>query len=86
MVLSKTFIVTDTSPKAVKVADGRTVLEGGSTTIESWGQGNVYSGSDSKATFTQGDIPAATKDESLLDGSGKVSPNVPSSASLSQSL
>ncbi|KAE9406732.1 exo-beta-1,3-glucanase [Gymnopus androsaceus JB14] len=56
-------------PIAVGVLDGATVLEGstGSMTIESWGQGNVYSGTSSTGTFVQGDIVAATKPASLLD-------------------
>lgn len=59
-------------PTAVTVADGTVVLAGGDTTIKSWGQGNVYSGSSATAKFTQGDIPAPTKADSLLDSTGKI--------------
>jgi glucan 1,3-beta-glucosidase len=58
-------------PVAVKVAGGATVLNGGTTTIASWGQGNTYKGTSSTG-FAQGNIAAPTKDSSLLDGSGKV--------------
>jgi glucan 1,3-beta-glucosidase len=61
-------------PTAVAVADGTTVLAGtaGSTTISSWGQGNVYSGASAQGKFVQGDIPAGTKDASLLDSAGRI--------------
>lgn len=56
-------------PIAVGVLNGATVLEGstGSLTIESWGQGNIYSGTSSTAKFVQADIVAATKPASLLN-------------------
>ncbi|KAJ3904375.1 exo-beta-1,3-glucanase [Lentinula edodes] len=59
---------------AVGVLDGETVLEGstGSLTIDSWGQGNVYSGTSTTGTFTQGDIVSATKPSSLLDSAGRI--------------
>ncbi|KIJ69589.1 glycoside hydrolase family 55 protein [Hydnomerulius pinastri MD-312] len=56
-------------PTAVS-EDGTTVLAGGTMTIDSWGQGNVYSGTNPKGTFTQGDIYSAYKAPSLLDSSG----------------
>ncbi|KIY68777.1 glycoside hydrolase family 55 protein [Cylindrobasidium torrendii FP15055 ss-10] len=59
-------------PTAVGVADGTVVLEGGSITIDSWGQGNVYKGTDSAGTFTQGEIVSAKKPESLLDSNGHI--------------
>ncbi|KIY71719.1 glycoside hydrolase family 55 protein [Cylindrobasidium torrendii FP15055 ss-10] len=59
-------------PTAVGVADGSVVLAGGTTTINSWGQGNVYKGSNSAGTFTQGEIVAANKPSSLLDGNGHI--------------
>lgn len=61
-------------PIAVGVLDGATVLEGstGSMTIDSWGQGNVYSGTNSAGTFTQGNIASATKPSSLLDSTGRI--------------
>ncbi|KAH7869703.1 exo-beta-1,3-glucanase [Lentinula edodes] len=59
---------------AVGVLDGETVLEGstGSLTIDSWGQGNVYFGTSTTGTFTQGEIVSATKPSSLLDSAGRI--------------
>ncbi|KAJ3923316.1 exo-beta-1,3-glucanase [Lentinula edodes] len=59
---------------AVGVLDGEMVLEGstGSLTIDSWGQGNVYSGTSTTGTFTQGEIVSATKPSSLLDSAGRI--------------
>ncbi len=57
---------------AVGVLDGAVVLAGGTKTIDSWGQGNVYSGSSSAGKFTQGDIVSANKPSVLLDGSGHI--------------
>ncbi|KII88661.1 glycoside hydrolase family 55 protein [Plicaturopsis crispa FD-325 SS-3] len=57
---------------AVGVVGGKTLLAGGSSTIDSWGQGNVYSGSSGSGKFTQGTIASPTKDKSLLDSSGKI--------------
>jgi hypothetical protein len=59
-------------PIAVGVNGGATVLKGGTTTIGTWGQGNVYSGTSGTAKFTQGSITAVNKPGSLLDGTGKV--------------
>lgn len=50
---------------------GETVLAGGTLTINSWGQGNVFHGSGT-GTFTQGTIVAANKPSSLLDSSGNI--------------
>ncbi|KAG6854164.1 hypothetical protein C0991_009816 [Blastosporella zonata] len=59
-------------PTAVGVVGGAVVLAGGTTTVTSWGQGNVYHGTSSASTFTQGSIHAATKPSVLLDSSGKI--------------
>lgn len=59
-------------PTAVGVVGGEVVLPGGTTTIESWGQGNVYNGSSSSFQFMKANIPAPTKDKSLLDSTGKI--------------
>ncbi|TFK36999.1 exo-beta-1,3-glucanase [Crucibulum laeve] len=59
-------------PVAVGVVGGATVLAGGSTTIASWGQGDVFTGTNPTGKFTQGSITAANKPASLLDGSGKI--------------
>lgn len=59
-------------PTAVGVVGGDVVLSGGTTTIDSWGQGNVYTGSSSTGTFTQGNIAAASKPSSLLDSAGRI--------------
>lgn len=50
--------------------NGTTILAGGTTTIDSWGKGNIYTGSHPNGTFTQGNIYAAHKDPSLLDHNG----------------
>ncbi|EIW85435.1 glycoside hydrolase family 55 protein [Coniophora puteana RWD-64-598 SS2] len=62
----------DNVPVAVGVVNGTTVLEGGTTTIESWGQGNAYAGTDPNATFAQGNIYSAYKDPGLLDTNGMI--------------
>ncbi|KAE9406731.1 exo-beta-1,3-glucanase [Gymnopus androsaceus JB14] len=59
-------------PTAVGVVGGATVLAGGTTTIASWGQGNVYTGTNGAGTFTQGNIPAPNKASVLLDSSGHI--------------
>jgi glucan 1,3-beta-glucosidase len=59
-------------PVAVGISGGAVVLSGGTTTIASWGQGNVYKGTNSAGTFTQGNIFNANKPSVLLDGSGKI--------------
>ena len=51
---------------------GQVVLAGGTTTITSWGQGNIYSGTNSGGRFVQGSITAPNKASVLLDGSGKI--------------
>jgi hypothetical protein len=50
--------------------NGTTILAGGTTTIGSWGKGNIYTGTHPNGTFTQGEIPSAYKDPSLLDPNG----------------
>lgn len=59
-------------PIAVGVTGGATVLGGGTTTIGTWGQGNVYSGTSGTPRFVQGSITTVNKASSLLDSSGKV--------------
>lgn len=61
-------------PTAVTVTNGPTVLAGssGSTTIDSWGQGNVFTGTSQTAQFTQSNIAAPSKASSLLDSSGRI--------------
>lgn len=59
-------------PTAVGVVGGATVLAGGTTTIASFGQGNVYKGTNGASTFTQGSITAANKASSLLDSAGHI--------------
>ncbi|KAI0724043.1 exo-beta-1,3-glucanase [Cerioporus squamosus] len=59
-------------PTAVGVVSGSTVLTGGTMTIDSWGQGNVFSGTSQTASFTQGNIPAPNKPSSLLDSAGRI--------------
>ncbi|KAM5534110.1 hypothetical protein V8D89_012291 [Ganoderma adspersum] len=61
-------------PTAVTVAGGATVLVGstGTMKIKSWGQGNVYAGTSSTGTFTQGDITVPHKHQDLLDSAGRI--------------
>ncbi|KAH7884163.1 glycoside hydrolase family 55 protein [Phlebopus sp. FC_14] len=59
-------------PTAVGVVGGATVLAGGTTTIASWGQGNVYSGTGGSKTFVQGNVASASKPSVLLDSSGRI--------------
>ncbi|KAJ7261316.1 exo-beta-1,3-glucanase [Mycena haematopus] len=59
-------------PTAVGVVGGAVVLNGGTTTIASWGQGDVFKGTSASGTFTQGNIPAANKPSALLDSSGRI--------------
>ncbi|KAF8178908.1 exo-beta-1,3-glucanase [Pholiota molesta] len=59
-------------PVAVGVVGGAVVLNGGTTTIASWGQGNVYHGTSGTRAFTQGNIPAPSKASSLLNSNGRI--------------
>jgi glucan 1,3-beta-glucosidase len=59
-------------PSAVAVADGTVVLAGGSNTVSSWGQGNVFTGTGTQGQFVQGEIAGAKKDGSLLDSAGRI--------------
>jgi len=59
-------------PVAIGVAGGAVVLKGGTTTIASWGQGNIFRGTNPSGVFTQGNIPNPKKASSLLDSSGKI--------------
>lgn len=59
-------------PIAVGVAGGATVLTGGTTTIDSWVQGNTYSGSSPTGKYTVGDIDTIPKAACLLDESGRM--------------
>lgn len=59
-------------PTAVGVVGGQVVLNGGTTTINTWAQGNVYSGTSSSGSFVQGSITAPNKVSSLLDSTGRI--------------
>lgn len=59
-------------PTAVGVANGATILAGGTTTIASWGQGHVYSGTGGQKTWGQSNIASANKPSVLLDNSGRI--------------
>ena len=59
-------------PTAVGVVGGTTVLAGGTTTIASWGQGDVYTGTSGTKQFVQGNIPSPNKPSNLLDSSGRI--------------
>lgn len=47
-------------------------MDGGTKTIESWVQGNVYRGNVSAGQYIKGFIPAPKKSSILLDRSGKI--------------
>ncbi|KAG6814277.1 hypothetical protein H0H92_013402 [Tricholoma furcatifolium] len=58
---------------AVADASNATVLAGGaSMTVKTWVQGNVYAGTDSTGTFTQGFVTAAERPLALLDSAGRI--------------
>lgn len=57
---------------AVGVVGGQVVLPGGTTTISSWVQGNVYSGTNTNGTYKQGISSAAHKSSAILDSAGRV--------------
>lgn len=59
-------------PVAVGVLNGATVLSGGTTTIQHWVQGNVFTGTNPTGRFVQGTLAAPTKANSLLTSSGKI--------------
>ncbi|KAF7322584.1 hypothetical protein HMN09_00036900 [Mycena chlorophos] len=59
-------------PTAVGVVGGAVVLSGGTTTITSWGQGNVYKGTGTSPQFVQGAIATPVKASGLLTGSGQI--------------
>ncbi|CCM01933.1 uncharacterized protein FIBRA_04006 [Fibroporia radiculosa] len=55
---------------AVGAANGDVVLAGGTFLIDSWAQGNVYSGTSGTGTFTQGYINSISRPSSVLASSG----------------
>ncbi|KAI0062873.1 pectin lyase-like protein [Artomyces pyxidatus] len=57
---------------AVGIIDGTTVLTGGTTMIDTWVQGNVYTGTDPVGKFVQGYTTSIPKAPSLLDNSGRI--------------
>lgn len=59
------------TPVAVKAASGETVLNGGTTTVTSWGRGSRYMDNSGRAQYISENLPAPIKDASLLDGQGK---------------
>ncbi|KAI0820033.1 exo-beta-1,3-glucanase [Trametes gibbosa] len=59
-------------PTAVGLTNGAVVLNGGTTTINSWAQGNVFTGTNPNGRFVQSNINAINKAGSLLDSSGRV--------------
>ncbi|TFK67132.1 exo-beta-1,3-glucanase [Pluteus cervinus] len=59
-------------PVAIGVVGGQSILGGGTTVIDSWGQGNAYTGTNTHGRFVQGNIPNFNKPSVLLDGSGRI--------------
>ncbi|KAF8992167.1 exo-beta-1,3-glucanase [Cyathus striatus] len=59
-------------PVAVGVVDGTVVLPGGTKTISSWGQGNVYRGNNGNGKFTQDSIFEPNKPSVLLGNNGQI--------------
>jgi hypothetical protein len=59
-------------PTAIGLFSGDVLLAGGTTTITSWAQGNIFTGSDGTGTFTQDDIAAPNKPAALLDSAGNI--------------
>ena len=57
---------------AVAVTGGPVLLAGGTTTINSWAQGNVYTGTNPAGRFIQANIPNINKASSLLDSAGRI--------------
>ncbi|KAI0082027.1 exo-beta-1,3-glucanase [Panus rudis PR-1116 ss-1] len=57
---------------AVAVNGGATLLNGGSYTIDTWAQGNIYSGTNPAKSFVQGNIGSIQKPGAILDGSGRI--------------
>ncbi|KAJ7926053.1 exo-beta-1,3-glucanase [Mycena leptocephala] len=59
-------------PTAIGLFSGDVLLAGGTTTITSWGQGNIYTGSNEAGTYTQGYLAAPNKPAALLDNVGNI--------------
>lgn len=57
-------------PTAVGVVGGATVLNGGTTTIAHWNQGNVYTGTNPSGRFVQASASSPTKPGVLLNSNG----------------
>ncbi|KZP14824.1 glycoside hydrolase family 55 protein [Athelia psychrophila] len=57
-------------PIAVGVAGGATVLAGGTTTISSWAQGDIYTGTSGTKKYQQATVTAPKKASSLLNSNG----------------
>ncbi|KAJ7303632.1 hypothetical protein DFH08DRAFT_721960, partial [Mycena albidolilacea] len=60
------------APTAIALFGGAVLLAGGTTTITSWGLGNIYTGSNGTGTCTQVYIAAANKPSVLLDSAGNI--------------
>ena len=58
-------------PVAVGVEGGATVLNGGTTTISSWAQGNIFTGTNGAASYKTGSI-SISKPSSVLDSTGRI--------------
>ncbi|KAJ3554045.1 hypothetical protein NM688_g3306 [Phlebia brevispora] len=59
-------------PVAVGVANGATVLAGGTISIDTWVQGNVWAGTGTSGTFTQDYVASISKPASVLDSAGRI--------------
>ncbi|KAH9942506.1 beta-1,3-glucanase [Epithele typhae] len=59
-------------PIAVGVNNGATLVAGGTKTIDSWVQGNVYKGTSASGSFVQASVSSISKAGSLLDSAGRI--------------
>lgn len=59
-------------PTAVGVVGGAVVLGGGTTTINTWAQGNIYTGTNPSSRFVQASATAMNRPGVLLDSAGRI--------------
>ena len=59
-------------PTAVGADDGTVLLAGGTTTIDTWMEGEVFSGTSSTGSYKSGTASAISKPSSVLDSAGRI--------------